>query len=101
MTRLLPLLAVLLVTSACATTAANTIERSLINLGLDARTADCMADRLEDDLEADDLQDLARFTRQLDRASSPEEAFRSLRQTDNPRALLAITAAGVRCAVAR
>ncbi len=101
MRNLYALLALTILLVSCATAASKTIADNLRYLGLDKKRATCMGDELEDRLSNDDLVDLVKFTSGLSRASSPEEAFRSLRKTDNPRALLAITRAGAVCAFVR
>ncbi len=91
------LIGTVMMLASCATVTTKSIESSLRDLGLDAKRADCVGGELTDRLDNDDLLDLAKFMRGLSRADSPNAAFQQLRKTDNPRALLAITAAGASC----
>lgn len=85
--------------AACATVSRMTIEDRLENLGLSRDRAECMATELDDRLNDEQLAKFARFTVDLDRASGPLEAIRSLRQIDDNRISGAVTASAFSCAL--
>lgn len=84
----------------CATAAKFTLEDRLAALGLPSGQAACMADQLDERLDSQDLQDLARYTLTLSRAQSPGGVLDALLQFDNPRAVVAIGQSGLSCAFA-
>ena len=90
----------LLIISGCATIAKYSIKDDLIEIGIPANKAGCMADQLEERLDDDDLQDLARYMDGLSRAGTPGEALDALLKVDNPQAAGAITASGISCVFA-
>lgn len=81
----------------CATAARATLNDRFRAIGLSADMADCMVDDLDDHLDDEDLQDLARYTVGLSRADTPGEAIDSLLRIDNPRAVAAIGRAAFSC----
>ncbi len=81
----------------CATAARYTLQDRFRAIGLPAQTADCMVDELEQRLSSQDIEDLARCTLSLSRASSTAGAIRALMNIDNPRAVTAIGSSGVSC----
>lgn len=81
----------------CATAVRYTLQDRFRAIGIGAETADCMVSELEQRLSQDDLQDLARYTFNLSRASSTPAAIRSLMTIDNPRAVTAVGKSGVSC----
>ncbi len=81
----------------CATAIRYTLHDRFRAIGIGAETADCMVGELEQRLSHDDLQDLARYTFELSRASSTPAAIRSLMTIDNPRAVTAVGKSGVTC----
>ena len=83
--------------AACATTAALTIEDRLVEIGIPADKADCMADQLKERLETEDLQDLADYMSGLARSASAGEALDELLEIRNPRAVGTITQSGISC----
>lgn len=86
--------------SACASLSATSrIKNGLISLGVSAPRSECMADRLADDLDRRDLNDVADFLDGLNEAETPGNALDALLRIDNPRAAAAIAGAGVSCAL--
>jgi uncharacterized protein YceK len=83
--------------SGCTTVAKYSIRDNLIDIGIPENKADCMADQLEERLDSDDLQELARYMSGLSRADTPGEALDELLKVDNPQAVGAITASGISC----
>ena len=75
------------------------IETSLMDLGMSAPRAECLADELREELDSDDLVAVADFLEDLRGVSSPGGALNALLSIDNPRAAAAIAAAGVACAL--
>ncbi|MEM7741086.1 MAG: hypothetical protein AAF225_09825 [Pseudomonadota bacterium] len=82
--------------AACASST-DTIEKRLINIGLDDRLSGCVADDLEGRLDRGQLSDFASFLTTVDRAETPRQAIGSLRQIDDPVIGSAVAAAGVAC----
>ncbi len=89
--------ATLLLAVGCATAVRYTLQDRFRAIGIAGETADCMVDELEQQLSQDDLQDLARYTFDLARASSTGAAIRALMTIDNPRAVTAVGKSGVTC----
>ena len=83
--------------AACATST-DTIEKRLINLGLDDNRAGCMATDLDARLDDRQLSDLAKFTTNLDRAETPVAAISSLKSIEDPLIARAVVASSVKCA---
>lgn len=90
-------LAIILLTSSCATAARYTLQDRFRAIGIPDGTADCMVDELGARLSSEDLQDLARYTVTLARANSTLAAIRSLMRIENPRAVTAVGQSGVSC----
>jgi len=85
--------------TACATVSRMTIADRLENLGLSRDRSECMASELDDRLNDEQLAKFARFTVDLDRASGPLDAVRSLRRIDDNRISGAVTASAFSCAL--
>ena len=83
--------------SGCATAARATLENRFQAIGIPEGTAVCMVDDLSDELNAQDLSDLARYTFRIARAPSTIAAIRELIKIDNPRAVSAVGRAGFNC----
>ncbi|MEO1658344.1 MAG: hypothetical protein AAFR65_11520 [Pseudomonadota bacterium] len=83
--------------AACATST-DTIEKRLVNLGLDEGRAGCMAEDLDNRLNDKQLSEFAGFTTNLDRAETPVQAIASLKSIDDPLIARAVVASSVACA---
>lgn len=83
--------------AACATTARATLMDRFQAIGLSKELAGCMVDDLDERLDNDDLQDLARYASGLARADDPRKAIDSLLKIDNPRAVAAVGGAAFSC----
>lgn len=85
--------------SACATiTPASRVKSQLISLGVSEPRAECLTGELKGRLERSDLNDVANFLEELNRAQTPGSALDALLKIDNPRAAAAVASAGVACA---
>ncbi|MCK5748242.1 MAG: hypothetical protein KAH44_18640 [Oricola sp.] len=85
--------------ASCATISPRArIENRLVELGFAPGKADCMAAELDDRLSRDDLNAVADFVGQLNKADSAGGVLDALIGIDNARAAAAIGAAGVACA---
>ena len=85
--------------AACTTMSAKPrIEDGLMSLGFSQDRAGCLADDLENRLEADDLNNVADFVQSLSAASTPGEGIDALMTIDNPTAAQAIARAAIACA---
>lgn len=98
--RLLTIIAAVVLMAGCTTIAKYSLQDSLQQIGFTDRQAGCMADQLEDRLSDEDLQDLARHLRTVTRADSTGGAFSALTKINNPRVIGAATASGFSCALA-
>lgn len=86
--------------SACATLSpASRIESQLVSLGISEPRAACLAEEISEDLDRDDLNDVADFLEGLNRAQSPGRAIDALLRIDNADAAAAIAAAALACAI--
>ncbi len=85
------------VLAACATST-DTIEKRLVNLGLERDRAACMAGDLDDRLNDRQLSELAGFATNLDRADTAVEAIGALKAVEDPLIARAVVASSVACA---
>ena len=84
--------------SACTTVSAvYTLQQRLTAIGIPEDTAYCMVDKLQDDLDGEDLRDLADYSTRIAKASSTASAIEQLVRIDNPRAVAAVGRAGFSC----
>ena len=90
-------LALLVLTTSCATAARYTLQDRFRAIGIPAETADCMVDEIDERLSDQDFQDLAQYTLRLSRAETTFDAVQSLMTIDNPRAITAIGASALTC----
>ncbi len=98
--RMLTFSAIAVAGAACATLSPRSrIEQELISLGLGEPRAECIADELADDLDRDDLKDIAEFLDDFGRAGSAGGAVDALLRIENPRAAAAAAGAGIVCAL--
>ncbi|MEO0399582.1 MAG: hypothetical protein AAF224_09215 [Pseudomonadota bacterium] len=81
----------------CATAARVTLEDRFQAIGIPQDTAVCMVNDLDQELDTNDLTDLAQYTLRISRASSTSAALGELLKIDNPRAVAAIGKAGFSC----
>lgn len=86
--------------AACASGPKYTIEDQLEKTGIPKNRASCMAGQLDERLSDDDLRELAGYMKTLGRADTPGQALDALLKIDNPRAVVAIGASGLSCALA-
>ncbi len=100
MKKIIVIMGLALLVSACASIARYSIEDSLRNIGIPAKRADCMGGQLKDRLSDDDLQDLARYLSGLSKSETPGEALDAMLKIDNARAVGAISASAISCAFA-
>ncbi|MEM1380158.1 MAG: hypothetical protein AAGH41_05990 [Pseudomonadota bacterium] len=98
-TRLTVGLCALVAVAGCATQSKLTIEDRLENIGLAPDRAVCMASELDDRLNDEQLAKFARFTVELDRATTTRDAIRSLRAIDDNRIAGAVAASAFSCAL--
>ena len=89
---------VTLALAGCATAARATLEQRFQEIGIPEETALCMVDDLSQELNSDDLSELARYTSRISRALTTTAAIEELVKIDNPAAVAAIGRAGFRCA---
>lgn len=92
---------VLALTAACATSPAGRIESRLLNIGIDAKNARCLANELDAKLDRSELTAVADFLDGLDRSDSPGEAIDALLSIDDPGAAAGVARAGFACALER
>jgi hypothetical protein len=86
--------------AACATMSpASRVKSQLIALGVSEPRAECLAGELKDHLDKSDLNDVANFLEDLNRAQTPGNALDALLKIENPRAAAAIASAGITCAL--
>lgn len=86
--------------AACATIARYSIEDSLKDIGIPAKTASCMGEQLKDRLSDDDLQTLADHLSTLSRSETAGGALDATLEIDNLTIVGAITASSISCAFA-
>lgn len=85
--------------AACATMSpAARVKSQLVALGVSEPRAECLAGELKDRLDKSDLDDVANFLEDLNRAQTPGNTLDALLKIDNPRAAAAIASAGLACA---
>ncbi|MGV6820553.1 MAG: hypothetical protein ACWA5T_08665 [Parvularcula sp.] len=89
----------LLAVSACATVATFTIENRLQELGLSQRSASCMADELDQQLNDRQLTDFARFTVTLTKRDNPLLVLDSLKSINDPDIQRAVATSGLICII--
>lgn len=84
--------------SACATASAVvTLQDRLTAIGISPDTARCMVGELQDDLDGEDLRDLADYSTRIARAPSTAAAIEQLVRIDNPRAVAAVGRSAFSC----
>lgn len=84
--------------TACATAGAVvTLQQRLTAIGIPRDTAFCMVEKLQGDLNGEDLRDLADYSVRISRAPSTASAIEQLVRIDNPRAVAAVGRAGFSC----
>jgi hypothetical protein len=103
MTRILPILALLLAAGCSTLSPEARVREKLIEAGVKPRMAECMADKLVRKLDGDQLHELARVAR-LPRDHpghmSFDELAGRLRALNDPRIVEVVTRAGLGCAIA-
>lgn len=102
MTKLLTTAASLLVLGACSSLAKPSIETALLDAGLRAPMASCMAKRMTDRLSLAQLQKLERLKGapgEKIRDLSLSEMMERVRRIDDPEVVSVVTSSGAACAL--
>ena len=98
----LALVAIAGIVGGCATLSpASRIESQLVSLGVSKPRAICLSEELDRRLDRKDLNDVADFLENLNRAQSPGGALDALLSIDNADAAAAIASAGLSCALGK
>lgn len=88
-------------TSCASLSARSRIETGLIDLGMGASRARCIAGELAEDLTRRELNAVADFVDGLAREETPGGALDAILRIDDPRAAAAVGAAALSCALTR
>ena len=91
--------ALLIGASACASTGA--IEGQLVDLGVPKSRAECIADKMGEELDGSDLADVSRFLKELKDSNTAGNSLDALLNMDNPKAAAVAASATVQCTFSR